>query len=139
MEQQFKRLRALYPGRYDRSQLKERIFQGMQPHLRDSMRFLYMKDDTSYKEFLAAVYEAENGGTESKALNVKAKAMTVEKIIDDKERNDLKDLKEQIELLSMIMKSATIGSMKPKGRERVSSPWKKVVWEFTIERVAGII
>ena len=30
-------LRALYPGRYDRSQLKERIFQGMHPHLRDSM------------------------------------------------------------------------------------------------------
>ena len=33
VEQQFKRLRALYPGRYDRSQLKERIFQGMHPHL----------------------------------------------------------------------------------------------------------
>ena len=37
VEQQFKRLRALYPGRYDRGQLKERIFQGMHPHLRDSM------------------------------------------------------------------------------------------------------
>ena len=84
-----------------------------------------MKDDISYEEFLAAVYEAENEGTESKVLNVKAKGMTVEKIIDDKERNDLKDLKQQIELLSMIMKSATIGSMKPKGREGVSSPWKK--------------
>ena len=31
------KLRALYPGRYDRSQLKERIFQGMHPHLRDSI------------------------------------------------------------------------------------------------------
>ena len=38
VEQQFKRLRALYLGRYDRSQLKERIFQGMHHHLRDSMR-----------------------------------------------------------------------------------------------------
>ena len=47
-----------------------------------------MKDDVSYEEFLAAVYEAENEGTESKVLNVKAKAMTVEKIIDDKERNE---------------------------------------------------
>ena len=54
-----------------------------------------------------------------KVLNVKAKAMTVEKIMDDKERKDLKDLKQQIESLSMIMKSATIGSMKPKGREGV--------------------
>ena len=54
----------LYPGRYDRSQLKERIVQGMHPHLRDSMQFLYMKDDVGYGEFLAAVYEAENEGTE---------------------------------------------------------------------------
>ena len=38
--EQFKRLRALHPGRYDMSQLKERIFQGMHPHLRDSMQFL---------------------------------------------------------------------------------------------------
>ena len=60
VEQQFKRLKALYPGRYDRSLLKERIFQGMHPHLRDSMRFLYMKDNLSYEEFLAAVDEAEN-------------------------------------------------------------------------------
>ena len=124
-ELRFKRLRALYPGRCDRSQLKERILQGMHPHLRDSMRFLYMKDDVGYEEFLAAVYEAENEGTESRALSVKAKAMTVEKIIDDKERNDLKDLKHQIESLSMIMKSSTVGSMKPKGREGVSFPRKK--------------
>ena len=51
VEQQFKRLLASYPGRYDRSQLKERIFQGMQPHLRDSMRFLYMKENVGYEEF----------------------------------------------------------------------------------------
>ena len=72
VEQQFKKLRALYPGRYDRSQLKERIFQGMHPHLRDSMRFLCMKEDVGYEEFLAAVYEAENEGSEGKVLNVKA-------------------------------------------------------------------
>ena len=81
-----------------------------------------MKDNVSYEEFLAVVYEAENDRTESKLFNVKAKAMTIEKIIDDKERNDLKDLKQQIESLSMIMKSATVGSMKPKGIEEVSSP-----------------
>ena len=34
----------------------------------------------------AAVYEAENEGTESKVLNVKAKAMTVEKVIDGERR-----------------------------------------------------
>ena len=51
VEQQFKWLQALYPGRYDLSQLKERIFQGMHTHLRDSMRFLYMKEDVGCGEF----------------------------------------------------------------------------------------
>ena len=79
VEQRFKRLRALCPCRYDRNQLKERVFQGIHPHLRDSMRFLYIKEEEGYEEFLSTVYEAETEGTEGKILNVKAKAMTVEK------------------------------------------------------------
>ena len=78
VKQRFKRLRTLYPGRYDHNQLKKRVFQGMHPHLRDSMRFLYMKEDVGYEEFLAAVYGTETEGTEGKMLNVKAKAMMVE-------------------------------------------------------------
>ena len=70
------------------------------------------------------MYEAENEGTESKVLNDKAKAMTVEKVIDDKERNE-RFKRQQIESLSTIMKSETVGSVKPKGREGVSSPQKK--------------
>ena len=120
-------LQALYPGRYDWSQLKERIFQGMHPHLRDSMRFLYMKEDVGYEEFLATVYEAETKGSEGKVLNVKAKAVTVEKIADNKEQNELKDLRQWIESLTMIMNSATIGNVKPKVVEGVSSQRKKEV------------
>ena len=89
VEQRFKRLRALYPGRYDHNQLKEKVFQGMHPHLRDSMRFIYMKEEVGYEEFLAAVYEAETEGTEGKILKVKAKAMTVEKVVEKKEPTDL--------------------------------------------------
>ena len=48
----------------------------MHPHLRDSMRFLYIKEDVGYEKFLAAVYEAETEGSEGKMLSVKAKAMT---------------------------------------------------------------
>ena len=63
--------------------------------------------------------------------------MTVEKI-NDKEQNDLKDLKQQIESLSMIMKSATVGNVKPK-RERSFLPKKeRDVWEFSSERVSGV-
>ena len=78
---------------YDRSQLKERIFQGMHPHVQDSIQFLYMKDNVGYEEFLAAVYEAENEGTEGKVVNMKAKALTVEKVIEEREKSELKDLK----------------------------------------------
>ena len=52
------------------------------------MSFLYMKEDVRYEEFLATVYEAETEGSEGKVLNVKAKAMTVEKIVDNKEQKE---------------------------------------------------
>ena len=51
--------------------------------------------------------------------------MTVEKVIEEREKSELKDLKQQIESLTMIMKSATIGTGKAKGREGISSPRKK--------------
>ena len=50
----------------------------------DSMRHLYMKEDVGYEEFLATVYEAETEGSEGKVLNMKAKAMTVENIMENK-------------------------------------------------------
>ena len=92
------------------------------------MRFLYMKDNVGYTEFLAAVYEAENEGTEGKVVNIKVKAMTVEKVIEEREKDELKDLKQQIESVTMIMKNATIGTGKTKGREGISSPRKKELW-----------
>ena len=71
-----------------------------------------MMEDVGYEEFLAAVYEAETEGSEGKVLNVKANAMTVEKIIDSKEQNEIKDLKQEIESLTTNIKSATIGNVK---------------------------
>ena len=58
-------------------------------------------------------------------VNDKAKALTVEKTVENKEQNKLKDLKQQIESLATIMKSAMVGSVKPKVKEGVSSPRKK--------------
>ena len=118
VEQSFKRLRALYPGRYDRGQLEEKVFPGMHPHLRDSMRFLYMKEEVGYEEILVAVYEAETEGTEGKVLNVKAKAMTVKKVVDKNEPTDLQDIKQQIELLATIVKSTTVGNVKKRREKR---------------------
>ena len=87
-----------------------------------------MKEEVGYEEFLAAVYEAETEGTEGKVLNVKVKAMTVEKVVEKKEPTDLQDIKQQIESLATIMKSATMESVKLKEGEGVSSPKKKEVF-----------
>ena len=64
----------------------------------------------SYEEFLAAVYEAENEGTGGKVLNMKAKAMMVEMVIEARERGEV-NLK-QIESMTIIRKSATTGTVK---------------------------
>ena len=87
-----------------------------------------MKEEVGYEQFLATVYEAETEGTEGKILNVKAKAMTVEKVVDKNELTDLQDIKQQIELLAIIKKSTTIENVKLKEGEGVSSPKKKEVF-----------
>ena len=51
--------------------------------------------------------------------------MTVEKITDNKEQEELKDLKQWIELLTTIMERATMGNVKSKVVEGISSPRKK--------------
>ena len=88
-----------------------------------------MKEDVGYEEFLATVYEAETEGTEGKVLNVKAKAMTVKKVVEKKEPTNLQDLKQQIELLATIMKSAMMGNVRPKEGEGISSPKKNEMFQ----------
>ena len=134
VEQRFKRLRALYPSRYDHGQLKERVLQGMHPHLRDSMKFLFMKEEVGYEEILATVYEAESEGTEGKALNIKAKAMTVKKVVDKNESTDLQDIKQQIESLAKIMKSTTAGNVKLKEGEGAHLQRKKRCFKILLRK-----
>ena len=86
-----------------------------------------MKEEIGYEEFSATVYEAETEGTEEKVLNIKAKAITVEKVVDKNEPTDLQDIKQQIESLATIMKSTTVENVKLKEGEGVSSPKKKEV------------
>ena len=139
VEQRFKRLRALYPSQYDHGQLKERVFQGMHPHLRDSMRFLYMKEEVGYEEFLAAMYEAKTEGTEGKILSAKAKAMMVKKVVDKDEPTNLQDIKQQIKLLATIMKITHGGKCK-NGEWRRGTISKKEggISRFPKESLSGI-
>ena len=103
------------------------------------MWFLYIKEDVGYEEFLAAVYEAETEGSEGKVVNVKTEVLTVEKMVENREQNKLKDLRQQIESLATIMKSATVGSTKPKVMGGVSLPRKKEsAWYLSSEIVSEI-
>ena len=49
----------------------------------------------------------------------------VKKVLEKKEPTDLQDMKQQIELLATIMKSAMMGSVRPKEGDGFSSPKKK--------------
>ena len=135
VEQRFKRLRALYPGGYDHNQLKERVFQGIHPHFRDSMRFLYMNKEVGYEDLWLQYMRLKQRGLRERYLNVKAKAMTVEKVFEKKEPTDLQDIKQQIGSLATIMKSATIGVVKLKEGDGVSSPKKKKVFQNSPKKV----
>ena len=53
-----------------------------------------MKEDVGYKKFLAVVYEAETDGSEDKIVSAKAKALTVERVIESRDQNELKDLRQ---------------------------------------------
>ena len=88
-----------------------------------------MKEEVGYEEFLATVYEAKTEGTEGKVLNIKAKAMTVEKVVDNNEPTDLQDIKQKIESLATIMKRTTVGNVKLKEGEGVLSPKKKEAFQ----------
>ena len=64
-------------------------------------------------------------GTEGKILSAKPKAMMVDKVIDKDEPTNLKDIKQQIQLLTTIMKSTTVGNVKMEGGEGILSLKKK--------------
>ena len=83
-----------------------------------------MKENVGYEEFLATVYEAETEPMEGKILNVKAKAMTVKKVVEKKEPTDLQDIKQQMESLATIM----MGNVRPKEGDGISSPKKKEIF-----------
>ena len=86
------------------------------------MQFLYTKEDVGYEEFLTAVYETETEGSEGKLVSAKATALTVGKVIENRGQNELKNLRQQIESLATIMRSAKVGSSKPNVTGGVSFP-----------------
>ena len=67
MELKYKKLVELYPGRYTKDILKERLFYGMTQHLWNLIRYLYKKPDTTYEELMMSAKEAEAEWIDNKA------------------------------------------------------------------------
>ena len=67
MELKYKKLVELYPGWYTKDILKERLFYTMTQHLRNSMRYLYKKPDTTYEELMMSAKEAEAESIDNKS------------------------------------------------------------------------
>ena len=92
-----------------------------------------MKEDVGYEEFLATVYEAETEGTEGKILNVKGKAMTVEKIVEKKEATNLQDIKQQI-VIGYNYEKCYDGKCKTKEGDGISPQRRKKCFKILLKK-----
>ena len=114
LEKTFKRLQEVFPDRYGEIQLKERLFHGVNQQTRDSMRFLYTKESTTYDSLLAAIKEAESEWNESKSqLRVKSA------VVCDRE-DQMEELKKRLDKLTATVKSSNVKE-KPKGNKNKTS------------------
>ena len=117
IETKYKKLITLYPWRYNSEILKERLFYGMTQHLRDSMRYLYKRADTTYDEQLLTAKEAECEWLEHRTT--KMKQTTVGEEVDQKEREEIKV---RLDKLAETVKAASFQRRPPPKRK--TSPRK---------------
>ena len=120
LEAQFKKLKEKVPRCYDNSMLKERLFHRMHQQLKDSIRFCYKREETTYEELFQEAVEAEkekNSETKVTSLNVKS-AVTGE------DQSGIQDLKQKIDALMTVVKSSTQGGAKPKQNNGGTTPQK---------------
>ena len=102
MELKYKKLVELYPGRYTKDILKEQMFYGMTQHLRNSMRYLYKKPDTTYEELMMSAKEAEAEWIDNK-VHVKSTVVS-----EDPGKKEREELKQRIEKLTESVKAANL-------------------------------
>ena len=73
IEKVFKKLHGQIPERYlDKLLLKDRLFHGMNQHLKDSLRYLYTQSSMTYANLLQAAYAAEVEAEKGRAARSKA-------------------------------------------------------------------
>ena len=115
LELTYRRLHDHLPERFDERQLKDCLFYGVSQSLCDSSRYLYKDPTVTYQALLKALEETESEYVEGKA-SIRAKAAAVT------DENSIAELKDKIEVLTMVVKSGNVvnartkppGSPKPK-------------------------
>ena len=123
LEQKYKYLKEEFPDRYQTSDLKDRLFHGMHPNIRESMRFLYRKTDVSYEEFLSETLEAEkdcNNGKSSVTGKIKSATAT-----DNVSVPSIQKLTKEINALTTVVKSANMGGARLKTNDKSKIPTHK--------------
>ena len=82
----------------------------MHQDLRDSIQFCYKKVETSYDELLNKTLDAK----QEKFTKVKTTPLKVKSAVATSEDGGIKDLKQKIDQLTMVVKSSTFAGTKPK-------------------------
>ena len=117
IDTKYKKLIALYPGRYNPEILKERLFHGITQHLRDSMRYLYKRPDTTYDELLLTAKEAKCEWLEHKTNKMKQTTLS-----EDTGRKEQEEIKIRLDKLAEPVKAASF--QKSPSPKRKTSPQK---------------
>ena len=113
LEMKFKKLKERIPGRYNEKILIECLFHGMHQNLRDSIRFYYKQEETTYAKLFSETLDVEKEkGPESKATTVKIKSATLDRV--QGEDSGIQDLKRKLDDLTTVVKSVNYGGARPK-------------------------
>ena len=115
MELKYKKLVELYPGRYTKDILKERLFYGMTQHLPNLMRYLYKKPETTYEELMMSAKEGEAEWINNKAC------MKSTVVNEDPGKKEREELKQRIKKLTESVKAANLQT-KPASPQHKKSP-----------------
>ena len=75
IEKLYKKLMDQLPDRYpDKALMKDHLFYGMHPYMRDSLRFLFQKPEIDYTQLLKAASAAEIESERGRAMGLHSKA-----------------------------------------------------------------
>jgi len=121
LENQFKKLKAVFPERYGNAQLMERLYFGMVTGLRNATRYVYKLPGATYEGLLDAAREAELEFQENRTVSARAKALGV---VDKPppENPKIQELSNKLESLTATLKANTL---KQKSASAPCSPAKR--------------